>query len=85
MQNYIESKLANGSYENASAMIREAVRRMQSEEARLLAWKIVIAKGERQLDRSEGIPYTPALMEAIAQKAIVSMHTGVSIRPDVLP
>lgn len=85
MENYIKSKVASGFYGNASEVIRDAIRRMQSEEERLNAWKAAIAKGERQLDRGEGMLYTPALLEEITDRALALMHTDTPIRPDVLP
>ncbi len=57
IENYIKSKVASGFYGNASEVIRDAIRRMQSEEERLNAWKAAIAKGEHQLDCGNGIPY----------------------------
>jgi len=84
MENYIKAKVASGFYGNASEVIRDAIRRMQGEEERLNAWKSAIAKGERQLDQGEGVPYTPALLEEITEKALTSVHGDAPIRPDVL-
>ncbi len=62
MEGYIKSKVASGFYGNATEVIRDAIRQMQSEDERMSAWRTAIAKGE-QLDLGEGIAYTAELME----------------------
>jgi antitoxin ParD1/3/4 len=69
MEGYIKSKVASGFYGNATEVIRDAIRRMQSEDARVSAWQEAIAKGEAQLDRGEGVAYTPELMKILTQSA----------------
>ncbi|MEP6606951.1 MAG: type II toxin-antitoxin system ParD family antitoxin [Nitrosospira sp.] len=85
MEGYIKSKVSGGFYGNSTEVIRDAIRRMQSEESRVAAWQTAIAKGDAQLDRGEGVSYTPELMERMTQSAIVTMHDGQPIDPDVLP
>lgn len=85
MDSYIKGKVASGFYGNATEVIRDAIRRMQEEESRLAAWQAAIAKGTAQLDRGEGAPYTPELMERLTQSAIEALHNGQPIDPDVLP
>jgi len=85
MEGYIKNKVTSGFYGNATEVIRDAIRRMQAEENRMTAWQAAIAKGDAQLDRGEGVPYTPELMEGITQSAIESMDNGQPIDPDVLP
>ncbi|MDE2367035.1 MAG: type II toxin-antitoxin system ParD family antitoxin [Betaproteobacteria bacterium] len=77
--------MASGFYGNATEVIRDTIRRMQFEESRAAAWQAAIAKGEAQLDRGEGAPYTLELMERMTQSAIATMHDGEPIDPDVLP
>ena len=55
MKGYIKSKVASGFYGNATEVICDAIRRMQSEESRTAAWQAAIAKGDAQLDRDEGL------------------------------
>jgi len=85
MEGYIRGKVAGGFYGNATEVIRDAIRRMQAEEGRLAAWQAAIAKGEAQLDRGEGLPYTPELLETMTQSAIASLHSKQAMDPDVLP
>jgi antitoxin ParD1/3/4 len=85
MEQYIKSKVISGFYGSATEVIRDAIRRMQSEDNRVMAWREAIAKGEAQLDRGEGIAYTPELLESLTQSAVAAMHSDQPIKPDVLP
>ena len=85
MEGFIRNKVASGFYGNATEVIRDAIRRMQTEENRVTAWRAAIAKGDAQIDRGEGAVYTPELVESITQSAIAAMHNGQPIDPDVLP
>jgi antitoxin ParD1/3/4 len=85
MEGFIRSKVDSGSYGNATEVIRDAIRRMQAEEVRIAAWHAAIKKGDEELDRGEGIPYTPELLQAITDEAIADMHSGKPMDPDVLP
>jgi antitoxin ParD1/3/4 len=85
METYIKGKVASGFYGNATEVIRDAIRQMQTAESRLAAWQTAIAKGEASLDRGEGVAYTPELMESITQTAINTMHSDHPLNPDVLP
>lgn len=85
MERFIKGKVEGGFYGNATEVIRDAIRRMQADEARLAAWQAAIKKGDDQLDREEGIAYTPELLEEITQSAIAARHNGEPINPDVLP
>jgi antitoxin ParD1/3/4 len=83
METYIKGKVASGFYGNATEVIRDAIRRMQAADSHMVAWKAALAKGEAQLDRGEGVAYTPELMDSITQVAINTMHNGQAINPDV--
>ena len=85
MESFIKGKVSSGFYGNATEVIRDAVRRMQAEEDRVKALHAAIAVGQAELDRGEGIPYTPELMEEIWQEARANLRSGKPIHPDVLP
>lgn len=85
MEGYIKGKVASGFYGNATEVIRDAIRRMQTEENRGARWRAAIAVGDAQLDRGEGAAYTPELMDSITQSAVAAMYNGQPIDPDVLP
>jgi antitoxin ParD1/3/4 len=85
MESYIKTKVSGGFYGNATEVIRDAIRRMQAEEERIVAFRAAVAKGEAQLERGEGVEYTPEVMEKITQAALQNMHSGKPTDPDVLP
>lgn len=85
MEGFIKAKVAGGFYGNATEVIRDAIRRMQAEESRLAAWQAALKVGDDQLDRGEGIAYTPEALKGITQSAIGAMHSGTPMDVDVLP
>ena len=85
MESYIKGKVGSGFYGNATEVIRDAIRRMQAEEERIAAFRAAVAKGDAELDRGEGIAYSPELMEKITQTALEDMRSEKPIDPDVLP
>lgn len=85
MEGFIKGKVASGFYGNATEVIRDAIRRMQAEEQRLASWQAAIKVGDDQLDRGEGIAYTPETLNDITQSAIGAMNSGQPMDADVLP
>jgi antitoxin ParD1/3/4 len=85
MECFIKSQVTSGFYGNATEVIRDALRRMQTEEARLQAWKAAIKKGDDQLDRGEGIPYTDQTLAEITDAATRNLHSDKPMSADVLP
>lgn len=85
MEGFIKSKVASGFYGNATEVIRDAIRRMQAEENRAIAWQAAIQGGDEQLDRGEGVAYTPAALNDITQSALRAMHGSPPMDPDVVP
>lgn len=85
MEGFIKNKVASGFYGNATEVIRDAIRRMQAEESRVAAWQAAIAQGDAQLNRGEGIRYTPESLTDTTNSAIDAMHSGKPMDKDVLP
>ena len=85
MESYIKGKVGSGFYGNATEVIRDAIRRMQGEEERIAACRAAVGKGDAELDRGEGVAYTPELMKSITQTALKDMHSDKPVDPDVLP
>lgn len=85
MEGFVKSKVETGFYGNATEVIRDALRRMQAEDSRVAAWKAAVKVGDDQLDRGEGIAYTPAALKDITKSANSAMNSGQPIDPDVLP
>ncbi len=46
--------------------------------------RAAVAKGDAELDRGEGIPYTRELLATWTQAALQEMHSDQPINPDVL-
>lgn len=85
MEGFIKTKVASGFYGNATEVIRDAIRRMQAEESRVAAWQAAIKVGDDQLDRGEGIAYTPEALNHITESAISAMNSGTPMDADVVP
>ena len=85
MEGFIKTKVASGFYGNATEVIRDAIRRMQAEESRVVAWQAALKVGDDQLNQGEGIAYTPETLNDITQSAIGAMHSGTPTDADVLP
>jgi antitoxin ParD1/3/4 len=76
MESYIKNKVTSGFYGNSTEVIRDAIRRMQAEDDRIAMFQAAVAKGDVQIDRGEGVAYTPELMASLTQTAINEMHSG---------
>ena len=85
MEGFIKSKVTSGFNGNATEVIRDVVRRMQAEDSRVAAWQAAIEVGDDQLNRGEGIAYTPQALNDITQSAISTLHSGAPIDADALP
>ena len=85
MEGFIKGKVSGGFYGNATEVIRDAIRRMQAEESRMAAWQAAIAQGDAQLNRGEGIAYTPETLREITSNAISAMHSSKPMEKDVRP
>ena len=83
METFIKGKVASGYYGNATEVIRDAIRRMQAEEARLEAWKAALKHGDTELDTGRSVVYVAATLDEITREA-QSPASGPA-DPDVLP
>ncbi len=82
---FMKGEVARGFYGNATEVIRDAPRRMQAEEFRMQAWQAAIRKGDDELARGEGNPYSAETLKNIAETAFGDMHSGKPIDPYVFP
>ena len=85
MEDFIRAKVAEGMYGNHTEVIRDAVRRLQAEEARVAAWQAATKVGEDQLIAGQGVPYTPDTMKRLQKRAGAAVASGKPLNPDVLP
>ena len=86
MEGYIKAKVSGGFYGNATEVIRDAVRRMQTEEERLMAFRAAVAVGDAQIEKGQGIKHTADGSRNILQEALTRTKAGKPFtNPDVLP
>ena len=85
MEKFVQSKVDTGFYSNASEVIRDAIRRMREEEEKVAAMRAALKAGDDQLDKGQGLAYTPDLMQRAANKAKDNARRGRKVDPDVIP
>jgi len=56
---------------------------MREEDEKLAALRAAVQIGDDQLDRGEGIPYTPERLEIITAKTFANSRNGKKVNPDV--
>ena len=54
-EGFIEAQIASGRFNNASEVVRAGLRLLEDQEARLAELREMIAAGEAEIDRGEGI------------------------------
>lgn len=86
-ESFIKSEIESGLYSNATEVIRDALRRMQEDKERRRIAQIhaLIAIGDAQLERGEGIPYTADFMDKALKRAVENQKTNKPIRNEVKP
>jgi antitoxin ParD1/3/4 len=72
MENYLQSKVGTGFYNNASEVVRDAIRRMWAEDEKLEKLRAAVQIGEEQLERGEGTPYATDRLKTITDKVLNS-------------
>ncbi len=80
----IRQKVESGRYNNASEVVREALRLLE-ERDRLARTRAAIASGVAQIKRGEGIPWHPEMMNDLIREADEADRQGLPISDDVLP
>ncbi len=81
----IQQKVAEGFFPDADEVIREAMRLLDEQERELEELRAKLQIGLDQLDRGEGIPFTPELMAKIRLEAAERYRRGERPNPDVCP
>lgn len=81
LENFVREKVASGFYNNASEVIREALRMLEERE-RFNLLKREVRKGYDQMRRGEVVPYD---LEAIEAEARADTKAGKPINPLVCP
>jgi antitoxin ParD1/3/4 len=80
----IRQRVASGRYNNASEVVREALRLLEEHEKREHL-RSLLAVGLEQARRGELVEFTPELMEDIARRAHERFLRGEEPDPDVCP
>ena len=81
----IQQKLAEGFFSDADEVIREAMRLLDQQDRQREEFRAKFRSGLDQLDRGEGIPFTPELMSRIRQEVAERYRRGEQPNPDVCP
>jgi antitoxin ParD1/3/4 len=84
----IHERVASGRYNNASEVVRDALRHLEKFEeahARKEHLRSLLAIGLEQARRGELIEWTPELMDEIARRAEERFLRGEEPDPDVCP
>jgi antitoxin ParD1/3/4 len=80
----IRSKVESGRYNNASEVVREALRLLESRD-RLERLRVAVAIGEAQFARGEFEDWSPELMDRLEREADANARLGLPIDDDVTP
>ncbi|MBW8882441.1 MAG: type II toxin-antitoxin system ParD family antitoxin [Asticcacaulis sp.] len=70
MEAFIKSKVESGFYGNATEVIRDAIRRMQEDDARIAAFRAAVDKGETDIEAGRLHPYTDTAMDEIVAEVL---------------
>ena len=81
----IQQKVAEGFFPDTDDVIREAMRLLDEQERQLAEFRAKFQSALDQLDRGEGIPFTPELMAKIRGEAAERYRRGERPNPDVCP
>ncbi|MGH2535443.1 MAG: type II toxin-antitoxin system ParD family antitoxin [Thermomicrobiales bacterium] len=84
LETMVRQKVASGRYNNASEVVREALRLME-ERDRLKEFRTSLAVGEEQIKRGGGIEWTPDVMERLKREAAENARRGKPVKDDVRP
>jgi antitoxin ParD1/3/4 len=80
----IREKVAAGPYRSADEVIEAALDALDERE-RLAQLRAMLQVGIDQLDRGEGMPFTPQLLDEIEREAAEAYRRGEQPRPEVCP
>lgn len=84
LEELVRNKVASGRYNNASEVVREALRLLE-EYDRYEAFRAAVAAGYEEAERGELIPHTAELFEEIKREAAANAKAGRAIDPLVTP
>ena len=77
----IQQKVQSGRYNNASEVVREALRLLEGRDA-LQRLTAAIDVGVHEIERDEGFPWTPDLMDTLRREAEEEERLGLPFKDD---
>ena len=84
IEELVRRKVASGQYESAREVLETAVR-LLDERDRWAAVQAELERGFDQLDRGEGVIWTPELMDRRQQEAAENARRGKPVKDAVTP
>ncbi len=84
LEELVRQKVRSGLYNNASEVVREALRLME-ERDRLARLKAAIAVGDDQYARGDVTPWTPDTLDQLKREAEEDDRLGLPISDEVQP
>lgn len=86
LEELVRARVASGMYNNASEVVREALRLLdEHERLRAEAFRQAALQRFTQLDRDEHAAFTPELRMQLNRNAAQKRRTGHTPNPDVRP
>ena len=85
VEDRIREIVARGDFPDGGEVVREAMRLLDERERQLDEVRAKLQIGLDQLDRGEGVPYTPELMARIRRDVAERYRRGEQPHPDVCP
>ena len=81
----ILKKVESGKYEDASDVVAEALRLLESHELRVDRLREALELGLAQIERGEVVHWTPDTMDRLEREADEMVRLGTLIKSDVQP
>jgi antitoxin ParD1/3/4 len=81
----ILQKVERGDFPDANEVLREAMRLLDEQERQLEELRARLRPGLEQLDRGEGVMFTPELVSEMRRDAEERFSRGERPNPDVVP
>ena len=85
LESIVRKKVESGLYNNASEVVREAIRQMDERDRRLEQLRFAIAEGEAEVERGEIAIWSETSLAEIIAEAEEEDRLGLPIDEDVQP
>jgi antitoxin ParD1/3/4 len=85
MEQFLQNKVGTGFYNNASEVVRDAIRRMWTEDENLSKLRAAVQIGDEQLAHGEGCVYSAETLDKITKKALTNSRNSKKINADIAP